>query len=249
MPVAARSFQLGFIIAILLLTSCKTQNLFEGTYNPGDNTELLITKRTYSYQIRPDDKITLSIWGHDDLSIGSIFGIYNSNDVYGKWQLVDKNGMITFPKLGPFKIGGLTRDEAARQLSELYSEYLVDPIIVVKVLNMQFTVLGGVQDPGTYTMEKESLSLVEVFGRSGGFDFYADRSIIKLIRDPLDNPREYFLDLTEMSEYEKNNILIIPDDIIYVQVKNSKTMDKRSTTLIAFATIISAGAVLFAILN
>ncbi len=234
----------------LSLGSCSTQNLFSGSQNLGDKDNLMDYRmESYEYVIQPGDKISLSVWGHDDLSVGSVFGIYNSNEVYGKWVLVSNSGEVQLPKIGQFAIGGMTTVEASHKLTEVYSEYIVDPIIVVKVMNMQATVLGGVNSPGNFILEEERTTLVELLGMAGGFDFYSDRSEIKLIRGRKSKMKEYYIDLTKMEEYEFNNIIIIPEDIVYVPTKNSKTVDRRSTTLIAFATALSAVAVFVTILR
>ena len=94
----------------------------------------LVKSDTVHYQtIKTDDKISLSIWNHDDMSIGSVFSIYNSNEAYGKWVLVDKAGFVSFPKIGKVKVSGLNCPQAADTLQALFAKYLVDPIIVVKV--------------------------------------------------------------------------------------------------------------------
>jgi polysaccharide export outer membrane protein len=90
---------------LMLLVSCKTYNVLEeeqATRNMQD----FSYDPNYEYRIRKDDKITLSVWGEDDLSVGSVYGIYNSNEVYGKWLLVDINGNIEIPKLGTTPVVG-----------------------------------------------------------------------------------------------------------------------------------------------
>ena len=67
-----------------------------------------VYNKNYQYRIRKDDKITISVWGQDELSVGSCYGIYNSNEVYGKWLMVDENGNIELPKLGSMKVLNVT---------------------------------------------------------------------------------------------------------------------------------------------
>lgn len=240
-------------IAIMLmatLQSCSVQNLFQSAAKETDNEALLMQGMAgkYEHRLRPDDKVSVSVWEHEEYSIGSIFGIYNSNEVYGKWELVDLNGEINMPKLGKVKIGGLTLAEAADTIAGRLSYYVVDPMVVVKVLNLEVTVMGEVNEPGSYLLEKERNSLVEVLGRSGGFDFYADKTKIKLIRGGYANPKEYLLDLTKMDEYQINNIILQADDVVYVPAKNAKATDKRASTLIPVATVLSAAAILLTII-
>ncbi|RZJ33961.1 MAG: hypothetical protein EOO18_08660, partial [Chryseobacterium sp.] len=67
---------------LLVLFSCKTYNVLEEE-KPSTSMQDFSFDPNYEYKIRKDDKITLSVWGQDDLSVGSVYGIYNSNEVYG----------------------------------------------------------------------------------------------------------------------------------------------------------------------
>jgi polysaccharide export outer membrane protein len=80
----------------------------------------------YEYKIRKDDKITLSVWGQDDLSVGSVYGIYNSNEVYGKWLLVDINGNIEIPRLGTTNVIGKTIPELKEEIKTKLKKWLVN---------------------------------------------------------------------------------------------------------------------------
>lgn len=55
-----------------ILTSCKTSNLFveENTRNTvQDLDSVFLSNNKYEYQIRIDDKITISVWGQDEFSV------------------------------------------------------------------------------------------------------------------------------------------------------------------------------------
>ncbi len=238
------------ILAITLLASCGTQNMFTMQENKTDNS-LLYSNATdgFVYRLKPDDKLSISIWNHDDLSMGSIFGIYNSNEVYGKWQIINHEGLLNLPKIGTVKLSGLTIQQAEIYLQELYAEHIVDPIIVIKVLNLQVTVLGEVKHPDNHLLDEDYNSLTDVLGMAGGLDFYADMSQIKLIRESSDSTNSYIIDLTSMDKYDQSNIRILPGDIIYVPVRRSKNMEKRSSTIVAFAGLISAIAIVYSVFN
>lgn len=56
-------------IFLLLLSSCKTYNVLEEE-QASRNMQDFSFNPEYEYKIRKDDKITLSVWGQDDLSVG-----------------------------------------------------------------------------------------------------------------------------------------------------------------------------------
>lgn len=203
---------------------------------------------TYEHIIQPDDKISVSIWDHSDLSIGSIFGIYNANEVTRKWVLMEANGDVTLPLLGKVNLQGLTTKEAASKLTELYSEHIVDPRIVVQVLNREVTILGEINLPGIYTLEKERNSIVELIGRAGGFKDYANKKMIKILRKNGDNLDNLEIDLTDINTFKNIDMNLQAGDIIYVVPLPSKKVENKAAAYLPFASILSSIVLAFSII-
>ena len=233
----------GLLIIPLLLQSCASQNLFmkdSSSTNIGD--EQFIPPSNHF--IMPDDKISVSIWGHDDLSVGSVFGIYSSNEVYGKWVMINQNGEAILPKVGSVCLIGLTKEEAAEELKKIYAKFIVDPIIVVKILNREVTVLGEVNTPGIYLLEKDNNSLVEILGRAGGLSFYSNKRDVQLIRGGV----EYELDLTKLEKLKSANVNLQSGDIINVPSRKGKVVDKKAPTLVPVTSVITALGLILSII-
>ncbi|PHR30920.1 MAG: hypothetical protein COA38_09330 [Fluviicola sp.] len=231
---------LGLLISVL---SCKPGH-YINTDKEANATELLQAVNE-SYRLRTDDKITASIWGHNDLSLGSIFSIYSSSESFGKWVLIDSSGNATLPKIGEVKLSGLTTAEAADTIVGRLSKFLVDPVVVIKVINREVTVLGEVKSPGNYLLDKETNSLYEIIGKAEGFLQYANMERIQLIRDNT----SYFIDLTELSETALHSIKVQPRDIINIPAKRGKRFDMSSKRIIPFASAITAIAVFFSLIK
>lgn len=229
------------LLLVIMFSSCAYQNIFT-TEDYADLSELMRKDSSYQHLIDTDDKLSVSVWNHQNLSIGSVFGIHNSNEVYGHWILVDAEGNVLLPKLGKVQLKGLTTMEASDTLSTLYSEMLVDPIIVVKVQNREVSILGEVRTPGKYLLEKEQNTLTEIIALAQGFDFYADKEQIELIR----NNKCYKIDYTVLQNNDYQ-IIVQSGDVINVPTRRGKMIDKRSPTLIAFASAITAIAVLISL--
>ena len=229
---------------LLVLTSCHTQNMMSKTAMATD-TSAFSRNPAYEYTIRKDDKISLSIWSHDDMSVGSVYGIYNSNEVYGKWLLVDVNGNITVPKLGDIHIEGLTVLEAEKLLRDRYSEWIVKPVIEVKVLNKEITVMGELKTPGKYLLERDNNTLLDIISKAGDFDFYADKRHVQVVRTVNGTPQKVVINLTQSSADFRENIQVYPGDIIYVPSRKGKNWDKRSGSIVVpIATIISSAVLI-----
>jgi polysaccharide biosynthesis/export protein len=232
--------------ALLALSSCTPQNILSSDPSIKEAPEIFAFDTAYQYRIRQDDKISISVWDHDDLSVGSIYGIYNSNEVYGKWLLVDINGNISVPQIGEVTAAGKTVVEMESFLRQSFAKIIKNPVVEVKVLNREVTVIGEVKNPGKVLLEKEHYTLLDVLGKSGDFDFYADRSKVKVVRDVAGQPKSVTVDLSELKNYTSSNIFLQPGDVVYVPTRKSKVWDKRSGSIIIPATALITTAVLVA---
>ncbi len=198
----------------------------------------------YQYKIRKDDKISISVWGEDNLSVGSVYGIYDSNEVYGKWLLVDADGNIEVPKIGTKNVVGKTVPELKEEIKKELTKWLVTPVVDVKVLNKEITILGEVRNPNTIQVDKDKNNLFELISKTGGFDFYANLKSIKILRQEGVNVKVTNIDLTKSDDILNTNILLHPGDIVIVPSKKNKEFDKRISTIIPFTTTVSAAAII-----
>ncbi|MEC5174935.1 MULTISPECIES: polysaccharide biosynthesis/export family protein [Chryseobacterium] len=238
---------LFYAVALLSVLSCKTYNVLEeekATRNMQD----FSFDPSYQYRIRKDDKITLSVWGQDDLSVGSVYGIYNSNEVYGKWLLVDAGGNIEIPRLGTTPVIGKSVPELKEEIKNKLKKWLVNPIVDVKVLNKEISVMGEVRNPAVIQVDKDQNTLLELVSKAGGFEMYANLKSVKILRQEGENVRVTNIDLTQMKDIPNQNIVLHPGDYVIVPSKKSKDFDKRISTIIPFATVTSAAAILFGML-
>lgn len=230
---------LGFTIVFLSLNACVSQRLLESD-SSGDVHDLLALDSSFQHTIRPDDKLSLSIWNHDDISLGSVFSIYNSNESYGKWVLIDQQGFAQLPKIGKVKLGGLSCTQAADTLLKLYEFDIKNPIIVVKILNRKVTILGEVRSPGNYILDEEQVNLMEMIGRAQGFTNYADLKEVTIIRDD----KNYSLNLQKMDQLQLHAILLQSDDLVVINPTNGKAFDQKAPRLIPLASTVTALAII-----
>ena len=234
------------LILSLLLISCQTANLFELDSKIDDQQEVFdVLTSDYIPTLGPDDKISISVWNHDDLSVGSAFSIYNTNESFGKWVLIEKDSTVKIPQIGSMKLGGLTPHEAEDSIAKVMSLTVKNPIVEIKILNAEVTILGEVLKPGKYPIERELNTLVELIGAAQGLTSYAKKSQIQVIR----NNVSYKVDLTKMNQLSANNLYIQSKDIIYVPAVRSKKLHERAPTLIPFATMLTSAGVLISVLS
>jgi len=231
------TLRLVALLVLGLLSSC-TQNLFQ-TKRILPAPSALSVGPEYQYRLRKDDKISISVWDHEELSVGSIYSLYSVNEVDGKWTLVDAAGNLNVPKVGAFHVEGLTIPEAEAQIEKVMGKWIVNPQLTLKVLNMQTTVLGEVGAPGNQRLEKERNTLVEVLGKAGDFGVYADKRHVKVLRQNVLGTQTTEIDLTQLTGFERDNLVILPGDVVYVPSKNGKQFDRKSPSVLGIASIIS----------
>lgn len=236
-----------YLCLALLSVSCKTTNLFEDGKSSNavaDLDSVFVGIHPPSYQIRINDKITISVWGQDELSVGSTYGIYNSNEVYGKWLMVDRSGNIEVPKIGTMYVEKLTIEQLKDSLRLRFAEWIRMPIVDVKVLNREITVLGEVREPQVVPIDKERNTLLELIAKCKGFDFYANVKNVKVLRQVGEHVHVATINLTSSGEYTMKNINLCPGDIVIVPSKKNKEFDKRVSIIIPFTTTLTAAAIL-----
>lgn len=232
----------------LFITSCSTTNpLFQTDKSLNTDASVAAFTNVAEPVLKTGDKITMSIWGHEELSIGSVNSSFSSNQATGKWLTVNKEGEVNLPQLGIVKVSGLTTNEVSYYLQDQYSKTLKDPIINVKVLNHTVTVLGEVNEPGIYNIDNEKLTLIQLIGLSKGLSPYAKNDQIEVIRTVNDKTEKLNVNLRDLTGLAEKNIFLQPDDIVYVAPEKTKVSDTNLQKASVVASILTGLAVIYSV--
>ena len=108
--------------------------------------------------------------------------VYENNDLTTEAR-VGGDGNISFPLIGPVKVGGLTVGQAEKTIAALLDEgYLVDPQVTVFISeyrSKKVSVLGEVKMPGLYELNSD-VTLLDIISKAGGLTENAgDDAVIK----------------------------------------------------------------------
>ncbi|RMG16698.1 MAG: polysaccharide export protein [Bacteroidetes bacterium] len=237
-------------MALALYSGCTPQLLFQHKDYPSA-LDLSVPEPVYEHVLEPDDKIIISVWGHEELGVGSAFGVYSSNEAFGKYISINQQGEITLPLLGDVRLAGLTVREANLYLRQLYAKYISHPIVYLRVLNHSVTLLGEVRTPGNYEIDREQKSVVEVIGQAGGFTDYADASAVKLLRkNQKGEVEEYVIDLTDIESLYLSNLHVQNRDILYVPERRNKQFEKVvSGLLVPIVGVLGTASLIFSVIK
>ncbi|MFK7921831.1 MAG: polysaccharide biosynthesis/export family protein, partial [Bacteroidia bacterium] len=154
------------VVILCSFSACTPQWLFQPK-ELGYTGPETVTVEPHEHILQPSDKIILSVWGHDELGVGSAFSVFSSTLEQGKFIAIDARGEITLPLIGEVKISDLSAREADLYLTKLFSKYLKDPIVYLRILSLEVTLIGEVRTPANYQLDKEPFSIIELIGEAG----------------------------------------------------------------------------------
>lgn len=140
---------------------------------PIDPLHLLRPGRT-EYRIGPRDLLEIEVYELEEPTKSKLLKVRVSQD-----------GNVLLPLIGNVAAGGHTALEVQQEITErLAADYLVNPSVSVVVAEHQarrVTVLGAVKTPGTFRLQENSTTLVDVLALSGGPDDKAG-SVVYVVR-------------------------------------------------------------------
>lgn len=187
-----------------------------------------IPNQKIEYKILPQDRLAINIYKYPELAPTSMTE---------KGILVDSKGYISLPLIHRVKLSGLTQTQAAGLLERKYKTYLTDPTLNLEVLNKRIYVLGEVKKPGVIKLDKEKLTMIEALAFAGDFTDSAVRdNIIVISHNARDQMTMRKIDMTSFSNLSLANMMIKPNDIIYVQPngwKQFKVVSDDVTSVLA----------------
>lgn len=135
--------------------------------------------------------------------------------------LVDNEGRIRFPVIGELKVGGLTKTEAETLIADKIAPYLVEsenPVVTVRMSSFSISVLGEVNQPGTFTVAREKINVLEALSRAGDMTIYGVRNNVTLIREDSEGNKSYYtLDLNDANIVNSPYYYLQQNDILYVE--------------------------------
>lgn len=162
--------------------------------------------------------------------------------------LVDNAGNIEFPILGRLHVAGMTRSELVDHVRTLIMKDVKDPIVNVRIVNYKVTVLGEVNQPGSYTIEGERVTLPEALGLAGDMTIYGKRDNIIILRE-VDGKKEHeVIDLTSIKFLNSDYYYLKQNDVVYVspnsaQIQSSK-FNRNASVYVSVASLLLSVLVL-----
>lgn len=224
-----------------------------------ESRQTLLDDVEHSFKIQPNDLLSIVVSAYD-LNAVRPFNLLSEsrpptdatgisyNNTQQQGYLTADDGTIDFPVLGKVKVAGLTRSQLSEMLVQRISEYVLDPIVTIRVLNFKVSVLGEVAKPGSYNVQGERISLPEALGLAGDLTIYGRRDNILVIRDNGATKEYKYLDLRDSSIMTSDFYYLKQNDVIYVEPNNaqvqSSSFNRNSSIYISIASLLISVMVL-----
>lgn len=221
------SFILG-VYLLISLTSCATKNQL--LYLNDTATAKQNEFKWSEMYLQPNDIVSVKVTADvPELALAYNISPTSQNAVQGgamqlQGYLIANDGTINIPILGLQQLAGLTLEQAEKQIQEalISKGYLKNPVVVCRLLNAKFTVLGEVRAPGTYTFFENNLTLLQALGLAGDLTINGVRKKITIIRT--ENGKQTFgtIDLTKNDWLATPYYFVKPNDVIIIDPNTAK---------------------------
>jgi polysaccharide export outer membrane protein len=217
---------------ILLLASCASPKKIAYFQNVQDKT-FFSEDKGVSNPIQPNDILSITI-SSLNAQASAEFNLQNNNisrattatgsNTESGGYLVNTKGEIDLPMLGSIKAAGFTKDELRTNIINLITsrKLLIDPIVDIRFLNFEVTVIGEVAHPTVITVPSEKISLIKAIGLAGDLTIYGKRDNVLLVREENGQKITRHIDLNSSDFFNSPYYYLKPNDVIYVEPNRAK---------------------------
>lgn len=242
-----------FIVLLvgLLMASCASRKDVVYFQDAGQF-ETIVDKNSFTTKFKVDDVVGIYV---STLSseASAPFNLFRGSTEDGVRPeqvdyIIDKDGEIDFPVVGKLKIVGLSPEELRVMLRDKLKDYLVDPIINIRLKNFTVSVLGEVNKPGTYPVNGERITILEALGLAGDLTIKGKRDNVLVIRD-FDGAKVYNrINLTKKDAMNSPVYYLTQNDIVYVEPNKSavtsSTLDNRANLTVSILSLLITSSII-----
>jgi polysaccharide export outer membrane protein len=136
-------------------------------------------------------------------------------------QTISETGTINMPPIGRLKASGLTVQQLETELEERLGEVLVDPSVIVELVDRESArvkVVGEVGAPGAVPLTEVNTRLLDVILSSGGPSGRSEDILVSVSRAG----HTRTVELRQLYEEPRLNITVQADDVVALELADQK---------------------------
>lgn len=238
---------------LLILSSCVSRKKLTYLQYSGESDKYNVTAGEINpyvtptaYKIMPYDNLYIRVVTPDP-QWSALFNVdggaggltQESAGLFG--YAVDLDGNIEIPYIGKVIVSGKLLSEVKAELDSIFKNYATDAVITVKLVNNAISVLGEVNAPGRYVLNKDRVNIFEALSMAGDLTVYSNRQKVQLIRPSPYGPVVKEFSLSDRSILTSEFYYVMPNDIIYAMpIQGRSFLTNTSVYTLFFSTITTA---------
>lgn len=155
-------------------------------------------------------------------------------------------------------MSGLTIEQVSASVKEALKPFFKDDnsyMVNTYMLNYYVSVLGEVKTPGSFTVNRNRMTILEALAQAGDMTIYGKRDNVKILRELPDGTYEvHELDMRDANILNSPYYYLLQCDIVYVEpnevmAQNAKIGQTRQLWLRGASITISLGSLLYRVLQ
>jgi polysaccharide export outer membrane protein len=215
------------ILMPALISGCASRKKILMLQGISENTASFNNPGKSSYKLHKGDNLYIKVYSVDEKTskfFQSDFpNLMNPTYLFLNSYTIDENGYIHVSFINKLLVEGLSIEESKNLIQKALNEYFKECTVAVKLVNFQVSVLGEVNNPGSYTIEKEQVNLFQALGLAGGPKEFSNLMRVTLVRQTDTGSQVQVLDLTNQKILESEFYYLMPNDIVYIEPVKAKT--------------------------
>ena len=147
-----------------------------------------------------------------------------TNNQTGAGYLVGPDGTIQLPILGSIDVAGFTSKVIKERITGILLEkkLLKDPIVTIRQLNYEVTVLGEVGRPAVINVPSEKISMLKALGLAGDITIFGKKENVLLVREGNGKRMVKRINLNAPSFLTSPYYYLQPNDVVYVEANKDR---------------------------
>ena len=225
---------LFFAIFLFVMEACVSPKkvIYFNNLNDTLKAGLRDAKSIFDAPIQKNDLLAISIGGSNAADLialnsgnGVVPGAIAGTTSKSLGYLVDPDGKIQLPFIGRIRAEGLTRLELEDTITNLMKDYTKNPVVNIKFLNYNFSIIGEVNHPGKFDMEDRT-TILQAISLAGDLTTLAKRNNILVIRE-VNGKREFGrLNLLSKDAFKSPYFYLKTNDVVYIEPVRTKFLTR-----------------------